>query len=193
MKPLSQLLLLCLAASISLSCSPSDSPSGDSEATSPFSQVTNQLQAIEAGEISKLHTLNGVFLASQPAESDLAQAKTDGVKTVVNLRHDEEIKDFAEKEVVENLGMTYIHLPWNGEEELTDAIFDQSREVLKNAEKPMLIHCKSANRNGAVWLPYRVLDGGLTVEEALAEAKTVGLTSAKYEARALDYISRKSS
>lgn len=153
--------------------------------------VTEKLEPYECGSITKLHTLGGVFLASQPKPEDFEQAKKGGVKTVINLRHADEIKEFDEKEVVEALELNYVSLPWNGPEELTDDIFDQSRELLKTAEKPILLHCGSANRVGALWIPYRVLDGGITLEEATAEAKTVGLKSADYETKAIEYIARK--
>ncbi|CAG0957433.1 hypothetical protein PHYC_00543 [Phycisphaerales bacterium] len=152
--------------------------------------TTDKLEPYECGTITRLHTLGGVFLASQPKPEDFAQAKKGGVKTVINLRHASEIKDFDEKQVVEAEGLAYIHLPWDGPAELTDAVFDQTREYLKTAARPILLHCSSANRVGAVWLPYRVLDGGLSWDAALAEAKTVGLKSPDYEAKAKDYIER---
>ena len=55
----------------------------------------------------------------------------------------------------------------------------------------MLLHCASSNRVGAVWLAYRALDGGLSIEEAKAEAKIVGLKSPALEAKAIDYVKRK--
>jgi uncharacterized protein (TIGR01244 family) len=152
--------------------------------------TTDRLEPYECGTITRLHTLGGVFLASQPKPDDFAQAKKGGVKTVINLRHAKEIKDFDEKQVVEAEGLTYIALPWNGPDELTDDIFDKSRELLKTAQRPILLHCAAANRVGAVWLPHRVLDGGLSWDAALAEAKIVGLKSADYEAKAKDYIQR---
>jgi len=155
-----------------------------------FAITTDALEPYECGTITTLHTLGGVFLASQPKPEDFAQAKKGGVKTVINLRHAAEITDFDEKQIVEAQGLTYINLPWNGPEELTDAIVDQSRALLKTAERPILLHCSSANRVGAVWIPYRVLDGGLSWDAALAEAKTVGLKSPDFEAKANDYIAR---
>lgn len=152
--------------------------------------TTDTLEPYECGTITRLHTLGGVFLASQPKPEDFAQAKKGGVKTVINLRHADEIKDFDEKKVVESEGLKYINLPWDGPAELTDEVFDQARAHLKTAERPILLHCASANRVGAVWLPYRVLDGGLSWDDALAEAKTVGLKSPDYEAKAKDYIQR---
>ena len=51
-----------------------------------------------------------------------------------------------------------------------------------------MLHCASGNRVGAVWLAYRVLDEGLEPGAALEEARTIGLRSAGYEERALEYV-----
>lgn len=153
--------------------------------------VTEKLEPYQCGTITRLHTVGGVFLASQPKPEDFAQAKKGGVKTVINLRHLKEIKDFNEQEVVEGLGLNYEPLAWNGPGELTDEVFDRTRKLLKSADRPLLLHCGSANRVGAVWLPYRVLDEGVALDDAVAEANTVGLKSAEYERLARDYIARK--
>jgi uncharacterized protein (TIGR01244 family) len=152
--------------------------------------TTETLEPYECGSITRLHTLGGVFLASQPAPEDFEQARKGGVVTVVNLRHASEQPEFAEDELVEGLGMTYVPLPFNGPDELSDPVFDTARELLNAAERPILMHCSSGNRVGAVWLPWRVLDGGLSVDAALAEAKVVGLKSPAYEELALDYVAR---
>jgi hypothetical protein len=44
---------------------------------------------------------------------------------------------------------------------------------------------------GAVWLAHRVLDGGLSYDDALKEAKTVGLKTPAFEEKVKDYIRRK--
>ena len=151
--------------------------------------TTEVLEPYSCGSIARMHTFGGVFLASQPTADDLSQAKMGGVKTVVNMRHEKELK-FDEAAHVASLELNYLNPAWNGPDELTDTMFDEYREVLRTAPRPMLLHCGSANRVGAVWLPYRVLDDGLTVEAALAEAKTVGMRSPDYERKALDYIRR---
>lgn len=153
--------------------------------------TTETLEPYECGTITRLHTLGGVFLASQPKPEDFVQAKKGGVKTVINLRHENENKEFDEAQVVKAEGLEYINLPFNGADEMTDEVLDQARHLLNTAPRPILLHCSSANRVGAVWLPYRVLDGGLSWDEALAEAKIVGLKSPDYEQRARDYIRRR--
>jgi uncharacterized protein (TIGR01244 family) len=162
-------------------CSTQDQPE-------PKAPAADKLEPAVCGTIPNLHTLGGVFLAGQPNQPDFAVARKRGVKTVISLRHASELKDFDEKKAVEAEGMRFIELPFHGPAELTDAVFDRARELLKTAERPLLFHCNSANRAAAVWLPYRVLDGGLTWDEALAEAKTVGLTSPELEKRAREYV-----
>jgi uncharacterized protein (TIGR01244 family) len=189
-----------LAAAVSLvltlltGCGANTSSRTSSSPTPPQPQphiaTTDTLTTAECGTIPNLHSLGGVFLAGQPKAEDFAEAKKQGVETVINLRHAAENKDFDEKQVAEAAGLTYINLPWGGSSELTDAVFDQSRELLKTAERPILLHCATANRVGAVWLPHRVLDDGLTWDDALAEARTVGLRTPDFEAKAKDYIQR---
>lgn len=152
--------------------------------------TTDKLEPYTCGSVARLHTYQGIFLASQPAAEDFEQAKKGGIKTVINLRHPEENKKFNEMQVVLGQGLKYENPAWNGPEELTDAKFDEVRQLLNTAQRPILLHCASANRVGAHWLTYRVLDGGLSVEDALAEAKVVGLKSPDYEAKARDYIKR---
>lgn len=153
--------------------------------------AAESLEPYECGSVTRLHTFEGIFLASQPAEADFEQASMGGIRTVINLRHDFEMPDWNEQDVVQGLGLNYIHVPWNGPEELTDEILDTLRLELNQAERPILMHCASANRVGAVWLAYRMLDSGLSADEAKAEAKVVGLKSPAYEAKVLDYVARR--
>jgi uncharacterized protein (TIGR01244 family) len=150
----------------------------------------DRLEPYQCGTVQRLHTLDGVFLASQPAPEDFKHASEGGIKTVVSLRKDREI-DWDEAGVVKELGMEYHSVPFKAPEELTDEVFDKARELLRDRNKhPLLLHCATANRVGAVWLAHRVLDGGLSYEEAHAEAGIVGLKLPAYEERAKDYIDR---
>ena len=84
--------------------------------------------------------------------------------------------------------MVYANPVWGAPESLTAEVIDRTRELLRTAERPILLHCKSANRVGAAWLAYRVLDDGATVEESAAEAATVGLRTPAYGERVERYI-----
>ncbi len=154
-------------------------------------EAGGKLAPATCGKIARVHALDGVYLASQPSAADLAQAKKDGIKTVMNLRPDAENTAFDERRVVESAGLAYVHIPFAGADDLTDDVFDKTREQLKAARRPILLHCASANRVGAVWAPHRMLDAGLSWDAALAEAKTIGLRTPALEAKAKDYIERR--
>jgi uncharacterized protein (TIGR01244 family) len=150
-----------------------------------------QLEPYTCGSMQRLHTIDGIYLGSQPAQADLTQAKETGIKTVVSLRHTAEVKDWDEAASVRAQGMEWIQIPWNGPDQLTDEVFDRSREALRSAQRPMLFNCGSGNRVGAVWIAFRVLDEGLPLEAAVTEAKTIGLKTPEFETKARDYVARK--
>ena len=152
-----------------------------------------KLEPAKCGAVKQLHAFDDIYLAGQPSAEDFAEFKKRGVKSVLNVRTKEEL-DFDEAKTIKNLGLEYHHIPIAGPEALTDENFDKIRKLLNTKEeRPMVFHCTAANRVGAVWLAHRVLDGGLTYDAALAEAKTVGLKAPALEAKAKDYIAKQKS
>jgi protein tyrosine phosphatase (PTP) superfamily phosphohydrolase (DUF442 family) len=111
-----------------------------------------------------------------------------GVKTVVSLRHKSEVSDYNEEDVVRQAGMNFVQIPFGSAKELSDDVIQNVREELREAPRPLLLHCASANRVGAMWIPYRVLDQGIGYHQALIEAKQIGLRSAAYQERVEDYL-----
>lgn len=145
------------------------------------------------GSTDRVHQCGSVMLASQPAEADIAAIEAQGYRSVLNLRTQGEMDqlDFDEREMLTSQGIAYHQVGIGGADALTDAVFDEVRAILSDADnQPLLVHCASANRVGAVWLAHRVLDAGLDYENALAEAKVVGLRSPALEEAARDYIYR---
>jgi uncharacterized protein (TIGR01244 family) len=149
------------------------------------------LEPYQCGDVQRIHTFQGIFLASQPTPVDFEHAQKGGIKTVVNLRHHSEVKDFDEAAVVTALGLTYVNLPWNGPDELSDAVFDRGRELLNTAERPLMMHCSSANRVGPIWIAWRILDGGATWEAAYAEAVQIGMRTPAYADKAKAYVEQR--
>ena len=142
------------------------------------------------GKTRNVHRAGTLYLAGQPTPDDLGLLKKAGIRTVITLRTEGEIRWDEEKDLKE-AGMAFCKIPFRKPETLTDAVFDRVRKMLKQHEgKPVLLHCGSANRVGAVWLPYRVLDQGVPLSQAVREAKAVGLRTPAYLERALDYIKR---
>lgn len=151
------------------------------------------LQQVQLGTLERLHTRDGVYLSGQPTADDLALLQQRGVVTVIDQRGDAETPDLDERAVVTELGLAYHNPAFGGPLPLTDEVLDQTRELLRDAPRPLLMHCASANRTGAAWLAYLLVDEGLPVDLALAEAKQVGLRSPAYEQQVLDYADRRTS
>lgn len=155
------------------------------EASSP------KLQPSKLGTTRNVHTFGTNLLCGQPTKAEFAEAKERGVKVIVTLRTKGEV-DFDEPATVKELGLEFHRFGFREPDTLTDKVFDQSLQVLAESEKkPVMLHCGSANRVGAIWLVHRVINHGLDVEAARKEAKSIGLRTPGYEERALDYINRK--
>ena len=149
---------------------------------------TAQVESGDWGEVSPLHMVGELHLAGQPTEEDLILGHLRGISTIINLRPSSEDFGFDEERVAGELGMTYIQLPVGSPDDLDAAFFDKLRALLRESDGQVLVHCKSANRVGAAWLPWRVLDQGVDLETATAEAKSIGMRSPALEQRARAYI-----
>ncbi|WP_158681735.1 beta-lactamase hydrolase domain-containing protein [Microbulbifer pacificus] len=103
--------------------------------------------------------------------------KQKGFRTIVDLRTPEE-GTAEEKAVVEAAGMRYINLPVSAGAP-SDALIAELGEILADTSgAPVLLHCASGNRVGAVWAIYRVRKGA-PLETALEEGRAAGMRSAR--------------
>ena len=93
-----------------------------------------------------------VYRSNQPTPERLADNQASyGIKTVLNLRGAAPDEDWyaEEKRATEALGMTLVDVPLSSTRELSDQELRQLAEVLRTADKPILIHCRSgSNRTG---------------------------------------------
>jgi uncharacterized protein (TIGR01244 family) len=111
----------------------------------------------------------------QPRLEHLAKLKSEGVKTIINLRQPGEHRAAEEESMAKELGLRYYNIPVA----FADPKEEQVTEFLKltdTAENlPAFIHCTAAIRVGAFWMIRRVLRDGWSIEKAEEEAKKVGL------------------
>lgn len=150
----------------------------------------DRLRALNIGGIKPVHQCGQLLLAGQPSPEDLALLKKRGIKTILSVRHANEI-DWDEAAAATKHDMQFVQVPFRGKEELTDAVFDQVLSVLRNKENgPTAFHCGSANRVGAIWYVHRVLEEGVPPAVAEREAKQVGLRNLDYLKKAQDYVQR---
>ncbi|WP_053057701.1 fused DSP-PTPase phosphatase/NAD kinase-like protein [Rubrobacter aplysinae] len=131
--------------------------------------------------------IEGVATAGQPSRKHLQSLAGAGYRTVLDLRAPEENRGLDEPEAVREAGMQYINLPVTPDT-LRDEIFDRFRQIMDDpARRPILLHCSSANRVGALLLPYMILEEEKSYEEASEIASRVGLRSHELEHKALEY------
>jgi len=183
-------MTLCLAGAFVFLGLLSLPGSAEEPKTEPTAKQEPKLEACELGSTNNVHRLGNFYLAGQPSADDLAIAKKDGIKTVINLRTPGELP-FDERDVLKGLDLKYHYLPFATPESLKDEIFEKSLKVLGDKKKqPVLLHCASANRVGAIWLVHRVLTDKVPYDKALKEAKEVGLKFPPYETIAKEYIQK---
>jgi len=134
--------------------------------------------------------LPGVATAGQPSAEELERLAGAGYRVILDLRAPGEPRSFDEPQTARDLGLDYHSLPVTPMG-LSDSIFDRFLELMREpANRPILVHCASANRVGALLLPYFVLDQGKNEQEALELALEVGLRSQELADKALDYTRR---
>ena len=129
-----------------------------------------------------------ICTGGQPSLDDLARMKADGVKAVINFRLASEMNVEEESAKAKELGLRYFHIPFDSASPKPEAADEFLKVMSDSANRPMFIHCTTANRVGAFWMIYRVLKDGWKVEEAQEEAKKVGLHNPATQAFAIEYI-----
>jgi uncharacterized protein (TIGR01244 family) len=134
-----------------------------------------------------------ICTGGQPTPAHLAELKSQGVRTIINLRSPGEAGFDAATEEAEakKLGLRYFNIPVSNQAGPKD---EQATEFLKltddPANRPAFIHCGSANRVGGFWMIRRVLRDGYTMEAAKAEADKIGLRSQTLVDFATQYIAK---
>jgi uncharacterized protein (TIGR01244 family) len=105
----------------------------------------------------------------------LRDLKAMGFHTVVDLRTEAE-GTLQEKAAVEELGLRYVSVPVTAATLSLDDVKAVAGVLADPAAGPVLLHCASSNRVGAVYGVIQRLEGK-TLAEAEAAAREAGLTS----------------
>lgn len=110
--------------------------------------------------------------AGSLGKKDLNTLKLVGFKTIIDLRTAAEGTE-EEKDIVNDLGLTYENI------EVTNTITaDQLKtftDILDKAEKPVLVHCATANRVGGMLALYHI-QNGMDVDTAMELGRAANMT-----------------
>jgi uncharacterized protein (TIGR01244 family) len=116
----------------------------------------------------------GVMAAGQPTGEQIQLLAEDGYKSIIDLRARDEPRGFDEREAARQNGMTYRNIPVTFDN-LGHATLDRFFEAMERAERPVIVHCASSVRVGALYYAWLVLEKGVEPAEALRRGKAAGL------------------
>ncbi|MBD0373159.1 MAG: tyrosine-protein phosphatase [Pyrinomonadaceae bacterium] len=139
-------------------------------------------------ELPNFHQVNStLYRGGQPRAGGFERLAGLGIKTVLNLRDDDEREQVEEKEV-RAAGLRYFNIPLDGMGRPSDEKVERALAIINAPEnQPVFVHCKrGSDRTGTVIAVYRIAHDGWTSEQAKAEAKRYGMGF--WEVGMKDYI-----
>lgn len=123
----------------------------------------------------------GLLSGGQPGPEAWSELAAQGVTTVINLRTAEEMDGRDAAAEVEAAGMTYHGLPISGVGDLDAENAAALWRLVEAAPGPVLVHCASGNRVGALLALGAAQEGGMPPEQALEFGRSAGLASPRLE------------
>ncbi len=98
--------------------------------------------------------------------------------TVIDLRTVQEGAD-KERIALKKTDMEYFNIPVT-REGIDESQLAAFKEVLAQASSPILLHCSTGNRAGAMWTVYQ-LSEGIPADRAFKEGRSAGMNEAMAE------------
>ena len=114
----------------------------------------------------------GFYRGGQPRREGFAYLREIGVKTVINLRSEND-----EQTEVQKLGMKYVQIPLSVWERVSENKIQAFLQVLRERENyPIFVHCeRGADRAGFMVGLYRIAFQAWDADSAYREARALGM------------------
>jgi uncharacterized protein (TIGR01244 family) len=164
MKHLATLVLLFLGTACSIA---------DEQDLGAVSTLKADLGAVV--ELGTVKPVDGVTTAGQPDEKALKVFADSGYVAVIDIRTAGENRGVDEPVVVQGLGMDYVQMPVGGRGGITFENAEKLDQLLDLYDEPVLVHCGSANRVGALFALNTFRETG-DIDKALEAGRAAGLT-----------------
>ena len=123
-----------------------------------------------------------LYCMGQPDHADLQALARKGVRRVINLRPHSEL-DWDEAACAATCGLEYVNIPVATPADLDRAHAMALHEALQG-DAPVLVHCGSANRVGALLALVAAWEWGHPPEAALELGRSAGLAALEPAVRA---------
>jgi tyrosine-protein phosphatase SIW14 len=133
-------------------------------------------------ELPNFHKVSAtLYRGAQPLDGFAKKLGEIGVKTIVNLRGEDEVSHGEQKEA-EAAGLHYFGVAMPGLSAPSDEQVNRVMAIIDNPEnQPVFIHCKrGSDRTGTIAAVYRISHDGWNAERAINEAKHFGLSWAEF-------------
>ena len=129
-----------------------------------------------------------LYRGGQPRKDSIRKLAALGVKTIINLRDDDENAQ-AESTEANAAGLDYFNIPLKRFGRPNDSQIERVLSLIDSKEHGVVfIHChKGGDRTGMIIALYRISHDGWTDHEAIQEAKRFGMGF--WQVQMKDYIS----
>lgn len=180
-------LPLALAALLLGSCSsnPGKPAPADLDATPPQSAEAEMAYTLPASLPIRnfLPITERVVGGGPPSAETIAEMKSLGYSTIINMRTSGEAGVAEEAELAAAAGLHYVHIPISGSTTNLRNALALSQALESAPDGKVLLHCGSGNRVGAMWGLKEAIENGLDADTASEVARRSGMRSASLEAR----------
>lgn len=110
---------------------------------------------------------DSVVTAGQPTEAQFPAIKESGYQVIVNLALPESTNAIPhEQEIVESLGMQYVHIPVVWENPTLEDVARFFSVLEANTDIPVFVHCAANMRVSAFMYLYRIICDRMNDEQA---------------------------
>ncbi len=118
-----------------------------------------------------------IAVGAQPSVEDILQLAREGVKTVINLRveneSDDQLSPFEEGQIVRDAGMEYLHIPVIASQ-VREGQVDEFCNAVEKLPRPIFVHCAKGKRAAALATMYQAVQEGWSGKKMIAHAEELG-------------------
>ena len=126
-------------------------------------------------ELAEVKPVDGITTAGQPNAEALKVFADAGYVAVIDIRTAGEDRGLDEAAVVQGLGMDYVQMPVGGKDGISFENAEKLDQLLGLYDEPVLVHCGSANRVGALFALNVYRETG-DLDRALEAGRAAGMT-----------------
>ncbi len=131
---------------------------------------------VKIDEFKNFFKSGNYYFGGQPTLESLDWLKSEEVNVVINLRTEDENKDYAnyaynEENMVKEKGMKYISLPISYPDSYNPETLAQFSEILNENDGKVFIHCRSCGRVTYFFMAYLVEYKEYSLNEAVEFGK----------------------